>query len=266
MSGLLGGAEYSAGREAGVQEDFLHEDHSATNLASDASGNYRALTSRNPFHGAAQTMSMRWQACLTDLDGTLLFSQGVQTRAWSAWGAARGVDVQRLLAAHGMTHVEKISRYAPHLDAPGEAALVEALELTDTSGVRALPGAAQLLGSGWLVAIVTSATRQLANVRLAAAGLEPPGVMVCAEDVTYGKPHPEPYRRAADLLGVPPCRCVAFEDAPAGVASAVAAGAYVVAVTSTVSSARLADAHEVVPDLAAYLAFMSEPAVLWSPG
>ncbi|HWG64808.1 MAG TPA: HAD-IA family hydrolase [Streptosporangiaceae bacterium] len=206
-------------------------------------------------------MSMRWQACLTDLDGTLLVSQGVQTRAWSAWARARGVDVQRLLAAHGTTHIEKIRRYAPHLDAPIEAALVEAMEIADTGGVRALPGAAQLLGSGWLVAIVTSATRRLAHVRLAAAGLEPPGVMVCAEDVTHGKPHPEPYLRAADLLGVLPRRCIAFEDAPAGVAAAVAAGAYVVAVTSTVNAVRLADAHEVVPDLAAYLALLSEPAM-----
>lgn len=203
----------------------------------------------------------RRTACLTDLDGTLLVSQGVQTRAWSAWAQARGVDVQRLLAAHGMTHIEKIRRYAPHLDAPVEAAVVEAMEIADTGGVRALPGAAQLLGSGWLVAIVTSATRRLAHVRLAVAGLEPPGVMVCAEDVTHGKPHPEPYRRAADLLGVSPRSCIAFEDAPAGVAAAVAAGAYVVAVTSTVNAARLADAHEVVPDLAAYLALWNEPAM-----
>lgn len=198
-------------------------------------------------------MSMRWQACLTDLDGTLIASQSAQTRVWSAWGQARGVDVQHLLAAHGMTHIEKIRRFAPHLNAPVEAAVVEAMEIADTGGVRPLPGAAQLLASGWLVAVVTSATRRLANVRLAAAGLEPPGVMVCAEDVTHGKPHPEPYRRGANLLGVPPRRCIAFEDAPAGVTAAVAAGAHVVAVTSTVDAARLADAHEVVPDLAAYL-------------
>jgi mannitol-1-/sugar-/sorbitol-6-phosphatase len=198
-------------------------------------------------------MSVGWQACLADLDGTLLFSQGVQTRAWSAWGQARGVDVQPLLAAHGMTHIEKIRRYAPHLDAPIEAAHVEAMEISDTKGVRALPGATQLLGCGWPVAIVTSATRRLANVRLAAAGLEPPGVMVCAEDVVHGKPHPEPYRRAADLLGVPPNRCIAFEDAPAGVAAAVAAGTHVVAITSTVDAVWLADAHEIVPSLAAYL-------------
>jgi mannitol-1-/sugar-/sorbitol-6-phosphatase len=206
-------------------------------------------------------MRMRWQACLTDLDGTLLVSQGVQTRVWSAWGEARGVDVQRLLTAHGMTHIEKIRRYAPHLDAPVEAALVEAMEIADTGGVKALPGAAQLLGSGWPVAIVTSATRRLANVRLAAAGLEPPGVMVCAEDVLHGKPHPEPYWRAAELLSVPPYECIAFEDAPAGVAAAVAAGAHVVAVTSTVNAVWLADAHEVVPDIAAFLAPLSEPAM-----
>ena len=104
------------------------------------------------------------------------------------------------------------------------------------------------------MAVVTSATRRLANARLAAAGLIPPAVMVCAEDVTHGKPHPDPFRRGADLLGVPPCRCVAFEDAPAGVAAAVAAGAYVVAVTSTVDALLLTHADEVVPDLAAFLA------------
>jgi mannitol-1-/sugar-/sorbitol-6-phosphatase len=219
------------------------------------------ITAPRPWRrtGLPRRMRTRWEACLTDLDGTLLVSQGVQTRVWSAWGQARGVDVQRLLAAHGMTHIEKIRRYAPHLDATVEAALVEAMELADTGGVKALPGAAQLLGSGWPVAIVTSATRRLAHVRLAAAGLAPPGVMVCAEDVTHGKPHPEPYRRAADLLGVPPQRCIAFEDAPAGVAAAVAAGVYVVAVTSTVTAVRLADAQEVMPDLAAYLALLSEP-------
>lgn len=201
-------------------------------------------------------------ACLIDLDGTLIASQGAQTRVWSAWGQTRGVDVQRLLAAHGMTHIEKIRRYAPHLDAPAEAALVEAMEVADTDGVTALPGAAQLLGSGWLMAVVTSATRRLANVRLAAAGLEPPRVMVCAEDVTHGKPHPEPFRRGADLLGVPPRRCVAFEDAPAGVAAAVTAGAYVVAVTSTVDAVMLTNAHEVVPDLATFLASLErEPAL-----
>ncbi len=199
-------------------------------------------------------ISMHSRACLIDMDGTLIASQDAQTRVWSAWGQTRGVDVPGLLGAHGMTHVEKIRRYAPHLNAPVEAALVEAMELADIDGVRALPGAAQLLSSGWLVAIVTSATRRLAHVRLAAAGLEPPPVMVCAEDVTHGKPHPEPYRRAADLLGVPPRRCIAFEDAPAGVTAAVAAGAHVVAVTSTVDAVRLADAHEVVADIATYLA------------
>jgi mannitol-1-/sugar-/sorbitol-6-phosphatase len=202
-------------------------------------------------------MSVRWQACLTDLDGTLVASQEVQTRVWSAWGQLRGVDVRCLLAAHGMTHIEKIRQYAPHLNAPVEAAVVEAMELADTDGIRALPGAAQLLGSDWLVAIVTSATRRLAHVRLAAAGLEPPAIMVCAEDVTHGKPHPEPFRRAADLLGVLPRRCIAFEDAPAGVTAAVEAGAHVVAVTSTVDAGQLADAHEVVADLGAYLASRS---------
>jgi beta-phosphoglucomutase-like phosphatase (HAD superfamily) len=57
-------------------------------------------------------------------------------------------------------------------------------------------------------------------------------VLVCAEDVTATKPHPEPYLRAAMLIGVPPGDCVALEDSPNGVASAHAAGCRVIAVPS----------------------------------
>ena len=57
---------------------------------------------------------------------------------------------------------------------------------------------------------------------------------VCADDVTHGKPDPEPYLRAASLLGADPHRCVALEDSPNGVASAEAAGCQTVAVPSLV--------------------------------
>jgi beta-phosphoglucomutase-like phosphatase (HAD superfamily) len=58
------------------------------------------------------------------------------------------------------------------------------------------------------------------------------GVTVCGEDVQRGKPDPEPYLRAATLLGVPPSGCVVLEDSPTGIAAARAAGCPVIAVPS----------------------------------
>jgi len=82
---------------------------------------------------------------------------------------------------------------------------------------------------------------------LAAAGIHAPR-LVTIDDVSRGKPDPEPFLLGAKLLGVPPEACLVFEDAPAGLASARAAGASTVAVTSTHIADQL-DADLVVPDL-----------------
>jgi sugar-phosphatase len=92
--------------------------------------------------------------------------------------------------------------------------------------VTAIPGAAELIAAlpldRW--AVVTSGTRLLATARLAAAGLPVPRVLVTADDVTDGKPHPEGYRTAATRLGLEPTDTVVLEDAPSGVTAARAAG------------------------------------------
>ena len=69
------------------------------------------------------------------------------------------------------------------------------------------------------------------------------------DDVTAGKPAPDPYLMAARRLGVGPADCVVIEDAPAGIQAALAAGAYVVAVSSTNPIGALHDAHGVVDRL-----------------
>ncbi|WP_344162363.1 HAD-IA family hydrolase [Nocardiopsis rhodophaea] len=96
-------------------------------------------------------------------------------------------------------------------------------------------------------AIVTSCTRALAEARLKAVGLAAP-VLVTADDVRRGKPDPEPFVLGATRLGVDARRCVVFEDAPAGLASARGAGARTVAVTTTHGAADLR-ADAVVGDL-----------------
>jgi sugar-phosphatase len=98
--------------------------------------------------------------------------------------------------------------------------------------------------------VVTSGTRALATTRLAAVGLPEPEVLVTADDVTFGKPDPEPYRRAAAALGVPAAECVVVEDAPMGVLAAKRAGMTVLAVATTHAPAALGQADLVFPGMA----------------
>ncbi len=74
--------------------------------------------------------------------------------------------------------------------------------------------------------------------------------VITGDDVTKKKPDPQIYLITARKLGITPERCIVFEDAPAGVAAAKAAGMICVAVTSSVEADRLADADLVVPSLA----------------
>ena len=84
---------------------------------------------------------------------------------------------------------------------------------------------------------------------LRAAGIAVFDVIVSAEDVSRGKPDPEGYLRALELLGLPGARAAAIEDTPPGVTAAKAAGLYCVAVLGTVPRERLGEADEIVPRL-----------------
>jgi HAD superfamily hydrolase (TIGR01509 family) len=98
-----------------------------------------------------------------------------------------------------------------------------------------MPGADRLLadlrGLGVPLALVSSSYRVLVEAVLQ-HGAGPFDVVVAGDEVTCGKPDPEPYVLAARLLGVDPSRCVVLEDSPSGVASGEAAGCAVVAVPS----------------------------------
>jgi beta-phosphoglucomutase len=100
------------------------------------------------------------------------------------------------------------------------------------------------------VAVVTGAARREVEPVLAAAGLAGSiAAIVSSDDVEEGKPHPEAYLRAVELLGgdLSPGEVVAFEDTEAGVASAKAAGLRCLAVLGTLAPERLAAADEMVP-------------------
>ena len=151
---------------------------------------------------------------------------------------------------------EVIAEHMPAADHDAEAAAVLDAEVADTRGVVAFPGAADVLALP-VVAIATSSVLRLAHARLAAAGLPRPRVLVSSDQVARGKPAPDPYLRAAELLGVDPAGCLVLEDAPAGIASARAAGMTAWAVTTTHEPAALDGAHRVAAGLPELLALLS---------
>jgi mannitol-1-/sugar-/sorbitol-6-phosphatase len=176
-------------------------------------------------------------AILFDLDGVLVDSTAYVEQQWRRWASAKGLRPEPFLRfCHGRRAVETIRLAAPHLDAEAEvAALTPSDDDSSSEIIGPLAGAAQLLSQlpdeSWAVA--TSGGRQLAVNRLRRAGLSLPRVLVCAEDVTEGKPSPDAYLLAADQLGVSPAQCIVVEDAPAGVQAARAAAMSVIGLTTT---------------------------------
>ena len=192
------------------------------------------------------------QAILFDLDGVLVDSTQAVERVWRKWAAQHKLDPQLVLEhAHGRRTIETIRIVAPQLDADAETGNVEEMEIADKEGIIAIPGAADLLRSlpSDRFNIVTSATRALASARLRYAGLPVPERLISADDVTEGKPSPEPYLKGAAALRIAPADCVVFEDTPAGVESARASGMRVIALTSTYSADELKAADAVLDSL-----------------
>jgi sugar-phosphatase len=192
-------------------------------------------------------------AILFDLDGVLVDSTGSVTRQWRWWAEEHNIDPQKVLEiAHGVRSIEIIRKMAPHLDPQAEVARLEKREADDQEGVAVMPGAADLLKAipegRWCV--VTSGTRYLATARLKLANLPTPKVLVCADDVSSGKPDPEPYLMGAKLLGMNPAECLVIEDAPAGIRAAHAGGMKAVGITSTYPASELLEADAVVQELA----------------
>lgn len=199
-------------------------------------------------------LTLECQAVLFDVDGVLVDSRAVVERSWALWAARHGVDPRGIVQkAHGRRTVETIRALAPHLDAEAEKAWLESAELQDRVDLIALPGAKAALSAipDARRALVTSGGRALALMRMQAAELPVPSVVVAAADVQHGKPAPDGYLQAARRLGWKASECVVIEDAPAGVTAGRAAGARVIALTTTFPASALAEASVIVKTLAA---------------
>jgi sugar-phosphatase len=185
-------------------------------------------------------------ALLFDMDGTLVDSTAAVERAWAIWARRHKLDLAEVLYySHGRPTRATMNffgeRILPGNNWTGEADEMQRMERTEISGTKAIGGARELLGQlndgQW--AVVTSAPRELAEARIKAAGLPLPRVLVPADEIADGKPHPEGYLKAARELGVAASDCLVFEDTPPGVDAGINAGMQVVGLLTTVEGERL---------------------------
>jgi sugar-phosphatase len=207
------------------------------------------------------TRSFRCKAILFDLDGVLVNSAELVERTWRAWAVRHQLDADKVIAvAHGRRTLETVRIIAPQLNVDAEVAALESSEMITSEGVYEIPGARELLemlpSERW--AVVTSGIRAVAEFRIRHTGLPMPSVMICAEDLSRGKPDPEGYLTAAMRLGQPPKDCIVIEDAPAGIEAAHNAGMRAIAIAATYQAEQLSAAELVVERLA-------DLSTLWNP-
>jgi mannitol-1-/sugar-/sorbitol-6-phosphatase len=189
---------------------------------------------------------------LFDCDGVLVDSDACVIAAWSRWADEQGLAARDVLAVvHGRRSADTVASFVAAPERAEALARIDRYEVEAASEVRAVVGASALLAAcppdAW--AVVTSGRRELALARLAAAGLPVPRVLVTADDVRRGKPHPEGYLAAAARLGAPAAEAIVVEDTAEGIGAARAAG--VGAVLGVGARAAAAAPDALVTDLAA---------------
>jgi len=174
-----------------------------------------------------------YRKLLFDLDNTLVNTSEIVLWSMRQWCEEHEVDLDKALEmGEGRRTEDTVKIVAPHLDAVMEAKKIEDLETRLIENTQPIHGAREFTHSipttDW--AVVTSSPFRMVAPKLSAAKIIIPKVVVSGDDVEYGKPAPDPYRKAIEMLGVRPDECLVFEDAKSGVKSAIAAGCQVVVI------------------------------------
>jgi HAD superfamily hydrolase (TIGR01509 family) len=185
-------------------------------------------------------------AVLWDMDGTLVDTEPYWIRAEHAiveehGGTWNDEFAHQLVGNDLMVSAAFIRENSPIIWSPER--IVDELLLRVVDQVRGhvpwRPGSRELLAAlgreGVPSALVTMSWRSLADAVVEALPVGTFAAVVTGDEVPHGKPHPAPYHQAAGMLGVDPAACVAIEDSPTGVRSAVAAGVPTVAVPHVVA-------------------------------
>jgi len=192
----------------------------------------------------SKPITVRCKAILFDMDGTLVDSTEVVERAWRGWSARHNISLEDVLHfSHGRPTISTLEHFRPGQDHSSDLKELAEFEETETEGILAVPGAADVLRAlltqdhPW--AVVTSAWRKLAVTRVLAAGLPLPTVIVPIDEIQNGKPDPEGFLHAAAQLGVAPAECVVFEDTRPGIDAGLRAGMQVIGLLTTCSAEQL---------------------------
>ncbi|MDX8443069.1 HAD-IA family hydrolase [Mesorhizobium australafricanum] len=162
-----------------------------------------------------------------DLDGTLVDSEAVVESALRRWAREERIcpdNAVRMSAAR--RDIDLVAAIAPGLSPEREANRIADYEVQAMRLLRPIEGAVEFYSSipAERRSIVTSSARVSALARLEAAGLSWPRIMIAAEDVSQGKPYPQPYQTLLRMLRIAGKRCLVFEDSPTGIEAAIAAG------------------------------------------
>jgi HAD superfamily hydrolase (TIGR01509 family) len=179
-------------------------------------------------------------AVLWDMDGTLVdtepYWQQSQVRLVAEHGGTWSREDGDSLIGSGLWHSARVLQ--EHGVALSEQEIID--RMTDDVLVDIekhlpwRPGARELLRevreAGIPTALVTMSIRRMADHIAAAIEFAAFDVVVAGDEVEHAKPHPDPYLRAASALGVDVTDCIAIEDSPTGLASALAAGATAIGV------------------------------------
>ena len=183
-------------------------------------------------------------AVLWDMDGTLVDSEKVwtvslaDTARWLGGELSQAARDDMVGSNMARTMVLMFDDLGLRRDAAriteAEAFLTGRTRELFAGGLEWRPGAQEALrtvrAAGWPTALVTNTGRALTELALDGIGREHFAVTVCGDEVPRGKPDPDPYLRAAELLGVAAGECLAVEDSPTGALAAGRAGAAVLVV------------------------------------
>lgn len=193
--------------------------------------------SRTAPSGADQALPA---AVLWDMDGTLVdtepYWQQSQVRLVAEHGGTWSREAGDSLIGAGLWHSARVLQ--EHGVDLTEEQIIDRMTDDVLASIRAhlpwRPGARELLASlreaGVPTALVTMSIRRMADFVAEAIGFPAFDVVIGGDEVEHAKPHPDPYLRAAAALGVDVASCIAIEDSPTGLASALAAGAAVIGV------------------------------------
>ena len=211
------------------------------------------------------------RAVVFDFDGVLANSEPLHLRAYQTVLEALGIALDRDEYYERFLGFDDVGAFTAIADARGRhwggsqiAALVDRKAVVFDEMLASehvlYPGAAECvarLAARFPLAIASGALRHEIVAILQRAGLDRHfGSIVASGDTPASKPAPDPYRRAAELLGVPPAECVGIEDSRWGIESAKAAGMRCVGITTSYPASELAGADRVIVSLDEFTAEM----------